>query len=384
MAVRRSTTHAIVLAMAAVALPGIQPVGATSPAAPARPAHAGVYRYLEAVSAVSSDDIWAVGTRTPRGFLSKDTFVQHWDGTRWRRVFSGQHHARCDLRSIQALAADDIWAVGTRVSHAVDVFTLTEHWNGSSWRRVPSPNRSGSLARDELFAVSGTATDDVWAVGFYNQPVSHRPLVEHWDGSTWVTVDAPQKSSYDELYGVAAVSSDDAWAVGTSSDSDPQETLVEHWNGTRWRLVPSPNRGSHRSALTAVTAISPTDVWAVGYFYRGEGLSRKLPLAEHWDGTRWSVVKTPHPPADQKDTSLTAVSGSSSDDVWAVGNPRTLEHWDGQAWSLVSAPHDEGLSLGGVADVSESDAWAVGLVKEPTGLYDAWHLHWDGASWSSR
>jgi hypothetical protein len=36
--------------------------------------------------------------------------------------------------------------------------------------------------------------------------------------------------------------------------------VVEHWNGTAWRKTPA--RGG--SELRAVTAISPTDVWAVG------------------------------------------------------------------------------------------------------------------------
>ena len=55
------------------------------------------------------------------------------------------------LNAIDAVAADDIWAVGSP--------GLTEHWDGNAWSVVPFPSTVG------LSAVAAVASDDVWALG---------------------------------------------------------------------------------------------------------------------------------------------------------------------------------------------------------------------------
>jgi hypothetical protein len=61
------------------------------------------------------------------------------------------------LNEVVALAADDVWTVG---SH--DGLTLIEHWDGSAWTVVPSPE--GPLAESELYAVSACRRDEqlIW------------------------------------------------------------------------------------------------------------------------------------------------------------------------------------------------------------------------------
>ena len=46
------------------------------------------------------------------------------------------------------------------------------------------------------------------------------------------------------------------------------------------------------NVLNGVAAVSSNDVWAVGFWV--DGLQRRT-LAEHWDGTSWTVVSTPYP-----------------------------------------------------------------------------------------
>jgi S-layer homology domain len=60
--------------------------------------------------------------------------------------------------------------------------------------------------------------------------------------------------------GVTALSPSDIWAVGANG-----QTLTEHWNGSSWSVVSSPSPGSSYNYLNGVTAISSSDVWAVGY-----------------------------------------------------------------------------------------------------------------------
>src|SRR5437764_4157916 len=64
------------------------------------------------------------------------------------------------------------------------------------------------------------------------------------------------------LSAIVAISSTDIWAVGANLNSFPGQPLIEHWDGQHWRIVPGAPRTV--GALSAVSAISATDVWAVG------------------------------------------------------------------------------------------------------------------------
>src|SRR5579872_3437872 len=58
----------------------------------------------------------------------------------------------------------------------------------------------------------------------------------------------------------------------------------------QWNVVSSPNVKA-TNVLTAVTAISATDIWAVGYS-EGTNFSPQL-LIEHFDGSSWQIVASP-------------------------------------------------------------------------------------------
>jgi len=61
------------------------------------------------------------------------------------------------------------------------------------------------------------------------------------------------------------------------------QTLVEHWNSKRWTLVASPNPPSaYLNILEGVSAISRTDIWAVGSTDWGST------IIIHWNGSSWS------------------------------------------------------------------------------------------------
>src|SRR3989442_7471743 len=88
---------------------------------------------------------------------------------------------------------------------------------------------------------------------------------------------------------VCAVFANDVWAVGFYDDGSTFRTLAEHWDGSLWSVVPTPNVGDGENALTAVATVSASDVWAVGY--DSPDVPRRT-LAERWDGSSWSVVPT--------------------------------------------------------------------------------------------
>jgi len=216
------------------------------------------------------------------------------------------------LSGVSALASNDVWAVGFYLNGGT-FQTLVEHWNGTAWSVVPSPNPSSS--DNGLNGVSALASNDVWAVGYY-YITSTQTLVEHWNGTAWLVVPSPNVGSSDNyLSGVSALASNDVWAVGYYINGSTNQTLVEHWNGTAWSVVPSPNPGSSDNGLNGVSALASNDVWAVGYYYIG---SADQTLVEHWNGTAWSVVPSPNP--GSSDNYLSGVSALPGGDVWVVGS----------------------------------------------------------------
>jgi len=133
--------------------------------------------------------------------------------------------------------------------------------------------------------------------------------------------------------------------VGFSSTCGLFNPLVLHWDGTKWSVVRTPSLPQgNNNQLMAVFAVATDDVYAVGTQTNpvNEG---NLTLVEHWDGTSWNVVSTPS--ANDTGNVLLGLFAHSADDVWAVGdavspnNPVETEvlHFDGTQWSLVPSPN---------------------------------------------
>src|SRR5512140_176002 len=101
-----------------------------------------------------------------------------------------------------------------------------------------------------------------------------------------------------------------------------------HWNGVQWTRVPTAWVGE----LSGVAAVSPTNVWAVGYYY---GQSSYQPMIQHWDGTQWSLAWNPQIPGR-----LDGLAALSASDIWAVGssNGSLAARWNGTQWNVVSTP----------------------------------------------
>jgi hypothetical protein len=328
---------------------------------------------LFAVSAVSATDIWAVGTIQAYISGQDKTYgiTEHWDGTTWSIVTSA--HASLDgerLVAVKALSAGNVWVVG--YSNGVSEQTFVEHWNGSTWSQIASPNPGGSNNTNELAAVDGISANDVWAVGYYHNGTSFQTLILHWDGTVWLQFTSPNPgTSANYLYDVTVVpgsGGNDAWAVGyfENTGGAHYSSLLERWNGSAWSAVSSPNVTGKDNRSISIFALSANDVWAVGYT-TGPG-SPEQTLALHWDGTFWTIK--PIPQQGPYDNELTDVTGTASNDLYAVGHYITassqehglIEHWNGSAWSVVPAVQTPGMSslLAGVAAVSSTDVWTVG------------------------
>lgn len=312
---------------------------------------------LSAVRAVSANDVWALGSfQDAMGYQSR-ALAEHWDGTRWQAVtVNAMPDLTIAIRGMSDVSASDIWAVGYR-SNALTEATLMLHWDGNSWTETP-----GGLEYASLLGAAALASNDVWVVGengLAGRPDPVRTLVEHYNGNTWSIVPSPTISGTDSyLTAVRAVAPDDIWAVGYSRTTTATATLVEHWDGSAWSLISTPPSGG---TLSSVVALAHNNVWAIGT----DASFQTLIL--HWDGASWISVPGPNGPGAEFILSATAISPQ---DIWAVGHQdsadyelRTLvEHYNGNTWSIVPSPNfgPGDNALYGVDSVSASDIWSAG------------------------
>ena len=210
---------------------------------------------LVGVSTLSSTDIWAVGASAGQ------TLIEQWNGTQWSIIKSPNPGKFGNgLASVAAISPMDVWAVGESFTTQFGYQTLAEHWNGTNWRVVKTPPLGSSS--NELRGVSALAANDIWAVGSLAMGNISLTVTEHWNGTQWSAVPSPSPTGDDYLLGVAAVSSKDVWAVGDYSPAG--QNLVVQWTGTSWNVVPSPYRHGAISGLSAISADSAADVWAAG------------------------------------------------------------------------------------------------------------------------
>jgi hypothetical protein len=210
---------------------------------------------------------------------------------------------------------------------------LIENWNGSSWSVVPSP--TSTVENTSLNAVAAISPSNVWAVGGNAGNV----LVEHFDGKSWKVVNSP-------VFGSGVATADPSISADSANDIWVLDGTFLHFDGTKWSSVAS------AIGTRSVTALSPTNVWAVGTVVGGTtGGRHPRPFGkaaiEHWDGTSWSIVTSPNPNPGGAST-LQGIAAISANDIWAVGaigatsgvpSEFTLtEHWDGTSWSIIPSP----------------------------------------------
>ena len=90
---------------------------------------------------------------------------------------------------------------------------------------------------------------------------------------------------------------DAATALATNDVWIARGNQIARWNGQRGQRYDLPRR---TSAMMALAALSPRDVWGVGALSPECCLGGKPghpagagPLISHWDGTRWRTVASP-------------------------------------------------------------------------------------------
>jgi hypothetical protein len=258
-----------------------------------------------------------------------------------------------------------------------------------SWQVVPA--KDPSALQDEFFGVAVLSAKSVWAVGDYTaHNGDFRTLVEHWNGKAWTQVATPNPGAGSNfLNALTVVSPTNIWAVGqystqTSSPLDiiPDKTLILHWNGHRWSQVRTPSPGGFSDQLTSVAKISANNIWATGFYGKRNNGGKTKSLLLHWNGHAWSQVS--HPEYGTFNNSLGSVAATAANSVWVTdqvssstsSSTALLLHWNGHAWAKAASLANG--DFGGIGFSSPRNGWLVGGDRKGLSLT----LHWNGRSWT--
>jgi hypothetical protein len=211
----------------------------------------------------------------------------------------------------------------------------------------------------------------------------------------WTIVAAPPTGQNATLTSVATVSDSDAWAVGYHSGNAftnvGAKALIGNWNGTAWSQVATPATPGNTALLYAVSASSATDAWAVGRTQVNKSSFEGLAL--HWNGTAWSVsAGFPAALSPIGGASAAGVADISPSDAYAIGNSAatavgSLVQWNGTAWSPVTLPlpanAHSNTTLNAISTAGPDDVWIVGtFLDSANGRNETFSEHFNGTAWS--
>jgi hypothetical protein len=197
------------------------------------------------------------------------------------------------------------------------------------------------------------------------------------------------------LYGVGCFSKTNCTSVGSwTYQSQPQEsrTLAEHWNGTKWSIATTPEpAGTTIARLNGVACPSAKMCVAVGAAYEGPAAADTVPVIESWNGSKWTLDKVKEP-AGGSDGYLEGVACGSATQCLAVGyfvngssaTQNLAELWNGSKWTA-SAPAGSSKSLNylnAVACPGKNSCVAVGQYQNQASLNVAFTDRWNGSKWA--
>jgi hypothetical protein len=252
-------------------VPAVLGLPATGAAASSR---ASVHVFLTGTVAFAPSNAWTVGWGGV-GSAAAGAQCLRWNGTRWVSVKTvGYGTAINGLMGMSATGPADMWGVGFLGGNC-----LIQHYNGATWANVACPFK-GLIAE---LGVSGTASGKVIAVGGVSGGGHNVPLIESWNGTKFVQVTQPVSAG--DLSSVTVLSGTSAYAAGETGSGN---TLAEHFDGSTWAQVPAPNP-SDGGFLNNI-ASTPAGSFAEAVGWHGADPNER-PLIEQGNGTTWTITR---------------------------------------------------------------------------------------------
>jgi hypothetical protein len=245
------------------------------------------------------------------------------------------------------------------------------------WTAVtPALPRPENLDPAGLSDVAAVSTTDIWAVGD-GWSDTQQPLIAHWTGAGWDPVEEPPVPNLQySLSAVDALSTRDVWAVGSGMASPAPDfhpvPVIAHYNGTTWSVTKTPvPPSSSLATLTDIDMTSPTNGWAVGW-RTNSPTAPSQSLAMHWQNNRWTTTTLPQIAGISALLNSVHAQAGNNNDVWAVGSQgdsALVMHFNGTQWTQQPVPQpgttDAFNELQAVTTTATNDVWAVGATCTP-------------------
>lgn len=335
------------------------------------------------------------------------------------------------LLGVSCPSATYCLAVGSADDRASDgasptaIESFAERWDGLAWTVGTTSGSAGQSPG--LYAISCTSAAFCVAVGStVTAPGGYagggRPssipgsaLVEDWNGAVWAVQATPAgATAHTELSGVSCISSTSCTAVGTRGVGRyRQYALVETWNGKSWQTHAAASTGKYGTWLSAISCVAANWCTAVGGVANayvdgppGFGIPVVEPIAERWNGNRWTPSKLqgvgPSPILvggrieRVSQGTLTGVSCPSRSFCLAAGyfqlsqsdqSPEAFtRRWMGRGWSNTDTGLPRFARLEGLSCESSSNCFTAGTAYSARAAPDSSSgplvSGWNGTSWS--
>lgn len=271
--------------------------------------------YIESSSNVGGSDVWMFGFQGQCG-PAQCLWAVHHTSHGWSTVTLGTPPTDLQPAVVRAFADHDIWQVG---QDAITREPMAAHWDGSGWATSTPPLPSAAVSGGLIDVAPVPGTHDVVAVGWTTDSRGeYHAWATRFSGGTWHTM-ASGTQPPGEPAGVAIASATDAWMVGIrwgTASHTTYKPLIEHWNGTTWNAVAAPSiKGNGR--LEAIAMDGAARMLAVGFRESASGVDRTL--AEVFRGGSWATIGSPNPSTTGSDDFYDATHVPGTRDFWAVG-----------------------------------------------------------------
>ncbi len=371
---------------------------------------------LYGVDASSESNVWAVGNY-------QDPAIFRYDGMAWseQTPLIGTYNWR-NFRDVEVLSPDNVWVTGVGQINYTQNFLLLFHWNGSSWDDQSIAFNYGEIT--EVGGIEAISSTQIWVVGSGNSPNGRVNHLYRFDGTAWEPVTDPVIEQFDEINDISTHPSGEVWLSGYDANFVKQ---MAYFNGTTWSVIPPPANGSNLYGDAVIQAVAPHTLLATNFyrfngqddslvwqwdgttwststvvetgttlFLRGFGASdterwivgRNFDngtLTQRWNGTGWESIASAN--GGTGDNVLSAVDGTSANDIWATDNideQAKVLHWDGSMWEITNTPAiTTGLTLEGIDAFAPNDVWSVGWTYVDNLLnYQTVIVRWNGTTWN--
>jgi hypothetical protein len=234
-----------------------------------------------------------------------------------------------------------------------------------------------------LYRVEGSSPSSLWTVGIDitrdGEALAFGPLALRRESGQWVETKQPVASG--RLDDLAVRGPNDVWAVGAAPDAIDALPLAQRWNGRKWTVVETPAlKPGWTGQLTSISTAPNGDLWITGDAGSPDGSESEQLLYRYANG-RWHRVSA------EGLTNLSYVWNTiplSPRDVWAVGIGG-IAHFDGRTWTPAKLPGDTGPRQLNVQDLvvrGPNDIWAVGHRPDDALWRRPMVLHYDGSVWT--